>query len=433
MNETHVVICFLRSRGEVLLFRRDEDAGPCSRRWSAVAGHATDDPDAAVREALAERGLRNVVSLVRVGDPFDVEDPSRETRRTVHPYLFDCESRAVETNHETTEFEWASPTEIRRRGTVPGLWRAYECIAPTVDVVREDTEHGSAWLSVRALEVLRDRAGVLTTPNHDGNTDDPGVSDGREGWRDLSVLARDLRTARPSMPVIENRVNRVMTTASDDRTPEVVEDAARRGIERAFAVDEAAASEAASHLDGTVLTLSRSGTVLDTLRRADVEGVVVCESRPAREGVGVAETLADETRVTLAVDAAAAHLLAECAIDAVLVGADTVFPAGSVSNKVGTRGIALAAAHENVPVYAVAASDKVSVDSDVPIETGGSMEIYDGGADIEVLNPTFDRTPPAFVTVVTERGPLDVEGIETVAEELRALAAWSQEPSPDTR
>lgn len=414
MSETHVVTCFLRNRGEVLLLHRSDDVGSYAGQWGAVAGHAEGDPDEAAREEIREEsGLGDAVSLVRQGDPFAVEDG--DTRWVVHPYLFDCDSRDVEMNDETTEFEWVSPTEILRRETVPDLWKSYERVAPTVETVKKDTDHGSAWLSVRALEVLRDRAGVLATTDEENE------------WNELAALATDLHAARPSMTVIKNRINRAMAEASGDQTPKAVEKAAREGIERAFDVDAAAANEASELLDGTVLTLSRSGTVLDALQRADVTEVIVAESRPAREGVGVAEELAEDCSVTLAVDAASAHLLSNCAVEAVVVGADTILPDGSVLNKVGTRGLAIVATHETIPVYAVAASDKISTAADADFEEGNREAIYDGSGDIGVANPTFDLTPPEFVTVVTEDGVCDPTEISDRADELRALASWSHD------
>jgi translation initiation factor 2B subunit (eIF-2B alpha/beta/delta family) len=408
MSETHVT-CFLRNRGEVLLCRRSDEGGSYAGQWGAVADHAGGDPEATAREVIQEAS--DAASFVRTGESFDSEDG--DAHRVVHPSLFDCDSRAVETNDETTDSEWVSPTEIRRRETVPDLWKAYERVAPTVGTVEGDADHGSAYLSVRALEVLRDCAGVLAT------------TDG-EGWDDLAALARDLREARPSMVVIENRINRAMTEAG--RTPEGVEQAAREDIERAFAVDGAAAGAAADLLTGTVLTLSRSSTVLDALRQADVERVVVAESRPACEGVGVAEALADGDgpQVTLVTDAAVAHVLAEHPVDGVLVGADTILADGSILNKVGTRSAAIAAAHENVPMYAVAANDKIATDADARFEDGASEAVYDGDGDLDVLNPTFDRTPPELLTVVTEDGPLDATAVGEHAEGLAALASWAE-------
>ncbi|WP_128477297.1 NUDIX domain-containing protein [Halorussus pelagicus] len=428
MDETHVVTCFLRNRGEVLLLGRSEEVGTYPGEWGGVAGHVEGAPDAgrqtaspesalaAAREEIAEEtGLLDACTLAREGVPFSFEDKDLDTEWTVHPYCFDCERRDAETNWETSEFEWVHPTEILRRETVPNLWASYSRVGPTIQQVAEDDRHGSAYLSVRALEVLRDRAGSFAANDPDADR-----------WSQLVAIAERLLDARPSMAAVGNRVNRAMAEASDERTAEAVERAAREGIERAFRADEAAAENAADEIRGErVLTLSRSGTVLDALPAA--EQVFIAESRPAREGVGVAEALATETDVALHTDAAIARVLATEEVDAVVVGADAVLPNGRVVNKTGTRGAALAANREGVPVYAVAASDKVRTDDETYPEEGDAEDVYDGDAEIKVLNPTFDATPADAISgVVTERGVLDAGEISEVADELRELSAWQE-------
>ncbi|WP_327051288.1 NUDIX domain-containing protein [Halomicrococcus gelatinilyticus] len=417
MDETHVVTCFLRNRGEVLLLRRSDEVGSYPGQWGGVAGHAEGDPDAAAREEVEEEtGLLDACTLAREGVTFEFEDADLDTRWVVHPYCFDCDGRAVETDWETAEAEWVTPTEILRRDTVPQLWTSYSRVAPSVSSVADDDEHGSAYISVRALEVLRDRAGSFA------------VRDGG-GWNELAALAGALLDARPSMAALGNRVNRAMAAASDERTPEAVEAAATESVERALAADEEAAAEARKRVDGeAVLTLSRSGTVLDALDAA--REVFVAESRPAREGVGVAATLAEdgereERTVTLHTDAAVAHVLATRDVDRVVVGADTILPDGDVVNKTGTRAAAFAADREGVPVDVVAANDKVATDEEAALEDGDPAAVYDGDADLDVLNPTFDVTPADCVAgYVTERGVLDADDVRAVAEEHRDRATW---------
>ncbi|WP_135819942.1 initiation factor 2B [Halostella litorea] len=407
--------CFLRNDGEVLLCRRGDDPetgdGPTaeSAEWDVPRAPAGDDPEA-VATALAERAAGDA-TLVRSGRAVDAGGES------VRPFLFDCADRSVDSAAlpgDPAETAWATPTELLRRDAGPGAWRAYEVVAPTVRSVAADDEHGSAYLSVRALEVLRDRAAVVA---------DEGAADDAE----LRDLAARLRRARPSMAALHNRVNRAVAEA--DGTPAGVEASADGGIDRAIRADEGAASAAADRVRGEhALTLSRSGTVLAALREGPPAALFVAESRPGNEGVGVAETLADGTSVTLHTDAAAAHVLATADVDAVLVGADTVLPDGSVVNKTGTRAVALAAAREGVPLYAAAASDKVATDEEVPLESGDRAAVYDGDAPVDVRNPTFDVTPPDLVeAVVTERGALSPDDVADVAEELRELAERADE------
>ena len=408
---TAVVTCFLRNGAEVLLFRRSEAVGSYPGLWGGVAGHAEGDPDAAARrEVREETGIDpEVLSFVRAGDPFEVRD--EEGKWLVHPYLFDCPTRAVEPNWETDRYEWVPPTAILRRETVTDLWESYDRVRPRVETIAGDAEHGAVYLSVRALEVLRDEAalsGVAGAP--DGDDSDGSGTD----WPRLATLARDLATARPAMPVVANRVDRAVHEA-DRRTPAALEAAAEGGIERALRADERAAASAAERAGGRVATLSRSGTVREALARAEPEAVLVAESRPGREGVGVAETVAEslDAPVTLTTDAAFPHQLVEWGADTLLVGADAVLPDGRVVNKAGTRGAALSAALAGVDVVVAASVDKVRRDGDTDLEPRDPREVYgdseggEGKSTLDVLNPTFDVTPADAVTVVGEDGAFD--------------------------
>jgi len=400
---TDFVACFLRKGGEILLGRRadggaergresaddaagERDAeGGAGDRWDVVHEAVGADPETTAVDA-AER-IVDDATLVRTGDPVYLEDDG-----VLYPYLFDVSvpllrhgaSERPTTDGEASpdgtalrdafdETEWAAPTELLRRESAPGRWRAYEVVAPTVRSVAADDEHGSAYLSLRALEVLRDRAATV-------------ADEGGDDVDELVDLAARLRRARPSMAALHNRA-----VAESDGTPAGIEAAAVEGIERARRADADAARRAD---DAAVLTLSHSGTVLSALRDADLREPFVAESRPENEGVAVAESLAGDRPVTLHTDAATARVLHEASVDIVLVGADTVLPDGSVVNKTGTR-----------------------------------AAVYDGDAPLDVRNPTFDVTPPDLVDgVVTERGVLSLDEVSSVADELRDLAERAESP-----
>jgi len=454
-------------RGSAVLVRRDdgaprlpsaplEDSGaPVDERPDAGAEphEAADEPIAAARRAASALGLDpGALDHVRTGSPI------RDGEESYAPVLFDVAGDAAATADDA---EWVAPTALLHESASPSEWYRYQRVAPTVRSIAADGEHGAAYLSVRALEVLRDRAALQVSE------DDPDPDE-------LTDLGDRLLSTRPSMAVLENRVNRVLAAAVDgddavgddggdaddcdkvtdaddgddvadvdnadagtmdaDDTVEgvagAVEAAADAGIDRALRADADAAAAAAELLDDAgVLTLSRSGTVLDALRSASPRAVYVAESRPAREGIDVAEELADalDAPVTVLADAAVAHALATEAVDAVVVGADAVLPDGRVVNKTGTRAAALAAAREGIPVYAVAASDKITRRETVNLETGDATAIYDGDAELDVLNPTFDVTPSELVdAVVTERGRLDGEDVAAVAEEHAGLTGWRE-------
>lgn len=420
LEEKNVVTCFLRNRGDVLLLRRSQRVGSYQGRWGAVSGYVEGTPDeTAWREIAEETGLAGAVRLARRGAPFAVEDEALGARWIVHPFLFDCAHRDLRLDWETTEAEWAAPPAMLRRETVPDLWTSYARVAPTVESIEADREHGSATLSYRALEVLRDRAGWMLHQEEDGETD----------WAILSALARRLLDARPAMAALRNRVNRVMRTCRDEPLAEAVEREAQAGIERAFAADEGTAQRAAGFIAGRrVFTLSRSGTVLDALRRADPAPtlIVIAESRPGGEGADVADELAREGRnVMLVSDTAVPQLFERALVDVVLVGADTVLASGDVINKAGTHLAALAARPHRLPFYVASASDKVSTDDERRLEAGNPDDLYAGPAPVEVFCPLFDVTPARLLSgIITEYGVLAPVEIRDLAFELKALEAW---------
>jgi len=422
-------------RGSAVLVRREDGAPRLpSAPLEASADAANDRPDAdgesndaAADPAAAARRAASTLGI----DPDALDhgrtgSQIRDGEDTYAPVLFDVAGDAAATADDA---EWVAPTALLHESASMSEWYRYQRVAPTVRSIAADGEHGAAYLSVRALEVLRDRAALQVSE------DDPDLDE-------LTDLGDRVLSARPSMAVLENRVNRVLAVAVDgddvigeDGTDDAaegvagaVEAAADAGIDRALRADADAAAAAADLLDDAgVLTLSRSGTVLDALESASPRSVHVAESRPAREGIGVAEELAAalDAPVTVLADAAVAHALATEDVDAVVVGADAVLPDGRVVNKTGTRAAALAAAREGIPVYAVAASDKITRRETVNLETGDATAIYDGDAELDVLNPTFDVTPGELVdAVVTERGHLDGEDVAAIAEEHAALTGW---------
>jgi translation initiation factor 2B subunit (eIF-2B alpha/beta/delta family) len=241
-------------------------------------------------------------------------------------------------------------------------------------------------------------------------------------------LASRLLEARPSMTAVSNRVHRVMHRVSSHPIPRRVEEEAHAAIGRAIDDDARAADRASALVGGKrVLTLSRSGTVSEALLRGRPRPeVVVAESRPGNEGVALAEELAAAgMNVTLIADAGMADALEGLAIEMVMVGADSVLPSGSVVNKIGTRLAAIAARAVSVPVYAAAATDKVSTREDLALETADAQDIYCGGANLRVRNPLFEVTRSGWIRgIATERGVLTPQEIEPIARELLDLASW---------
>jgi translation initiation factor 2B subunit (eIF-2B alpha/beta/delta family) len=392
---------------EILLVRRGD---PSSNRWDAVLARSDDADERSVRRRLVSAVGVDTATFVRSADPIEIENGGIE--RTVRPYLFECDVRESTFDESIAAHEWVQPPAMLDRETVPGLWRVYRSIAPSVRTVRADTEHGAGFVSLRALEVLRDRAAAAAVTH--------------SGYGSVATTARDLRRARPSMRVIETRIDRVM--ASAEGTVASVRDRAMAACTAAVRADEAAAERAASILGDRVLTLSRSGTVRSALEAARPDSVFVAESRPAREGVGVAEQLAETgIEVTLLVDAAMEGLIARGSIDTVLTGADAVLEDGSVVNKIGTRTAMRAGIAAGIDTYAVCSRDKVAPGMEFDPEFGASVAVYEGEVDLAVHNPTFERVPPTAVSgIVSEDGIHSPADVRSVAREHASYRGWDE-------
>lgn len=175
-----------------------------------------------------------------------------------------------------------------------------------------------------------------------------------------------------------------------------------------------------THCNAGALATVEWGTALGVVRSLREHGalthVYASETRPLLQGarLTVWELAQIGAPHTLVVDSAAASVLAQGLVDAVVVGADRITANGDVINKVGTYPLALAAARAGVPMVVAAPESTVDLATpsgrDVHIEVRAGEEITALGRaalappGTATLNYAFDVTPADLVTaIVTER------------------------------
>ncbi len=153
---------------------------------------------------------------------------------------------------------------------------------------------------------------------------------------------------------------------------------------------------------------SALGAVRAAWERGLVERVWVDETRPLLQGARLTAWELDALGIpfSVIVDGAAASLMADGEVDAVLTGADRIAANGDVANKVGTYGLAVAAAHHGLPFYVVAPTSTLDPSAasgaDIPIEARDPREV---STRFPATNPAFDVTPAELVrSIVTEVG-----------------------------
>jgi methylthioribose-1-phosphate isomerase len=171
-------------------------------------------------------------------------------------------------------------------------------------------------------------------------------------------------------------------------------------------------TRALTHCNAGGLATGGYGSAVGALRAAWEDGLLahvwVDETRPLLQGARLTAWELEAAGIPHAVvaDSAAAHLMARGEVDCVVTGADRIAANGDTANKIGTYGLAVAAAHHGLPLYVVAPTSTVdhATDrgADIPIEERDGAELTTRFA---ARNPAFDVTPAALITaIVTEEG-----------------------------
>jgi methylthioribose-1-phosphate isomerase len=169
------------------------------------------------------------------------------------------------------------------------------------------------------------------------------------------------------------------------------------------------------------LATAGHGTALGIIRsvheRGDGLHVYSCETRPRQQGLRLTayELLKEGIPFNSIADSAAAALMRQEKIDAVIVGADRIAANGDTANKIGTYMLALVAKAHGVPFYVAAPSstlDPAMASGDaIPIEERDPRELTEiegvavAPAGTPVWNPAFDVTPGSLISaIITEDG-----------------------------
>ncbi|MGH3909390.1 MAG: S-methyl-5-thioribose-1-phosphate isomerase [Pseudonocardiaceae bacterium] len=203
----------------------------------------------------------------------------------------------------------------------------------------------------------------------------------------------------------DERVNRAVAR----RTADLVQELCGEG--RVRVLTHCNTGRLATAAWGTAL-----GAIRDLAAANRIEHVLVTETRPLLQGARLTAWELAEAGIPhrLCVDSAAPAAMARGLVDCVLVGADRIAANGDVANKIGTYGLAVAAARHAIP-FLVAAPES-TVDETVP--DGSAIVVEDRPAEelttyagqpvapagTLAFNPAFDVTPAELITaVVTEQ------------------------------
>jgi len=189
-----------------------------------------------------------------------------------------------------------------------------------------------------------------------------------------------------------------------------------------------------THCNAGGLATADYGTALAVIYAAVESGksihVFADETRPLLQGARLTTWELQQRGVpcTLICDSMAAAVMQQGKVAAVVTGADRIAANGDAANKIGTYGVALAAAAHRIPFYVAAPSStfdlSIASGAEIPIELRDAAEVTNGFGPriapegVDVYNPAFDVTPAPLITaIITERGiirPVTAENVAAV-------------------
>ncbi|MBI1903444.1 MAG: S-methyl-5-thioribose-1-phosphate isomerase [Planctomycetia bacterium] len=191
-----------------------------------------------------------------------------------------------------------------------------------------------------------------------------------------------------------------------------------------------------THCNAGGLATADYGTALAVFFAAHEEGkrlhVFVDETRPLLQGARLTawELAQRGIEATLICDSAAAQVMREGRVQAVVTGADRIAANGDTANKIGTYSVALAAQAHGIPFYVAAPTSTFDLSLDdgsaIPIEQrpGDEVASFAGRRTapegIAVYNPAFDVTPARLIrAIICERGVISPVTGEKIAAALQ--------------
>ena len=235
-----------------------------------------------------------------------------------------------------------------------------------------------------------------------------------ERGEDLDTAYRALAESRPTA------VNLVwaLEQMRDDPSPERAHALHEEEVERCRRMAAHAAllfgpvTRALTHCNAGGLATGGYGSAVGALRKAWEDGLIehvwVDETRPLLQGSRLTAWELEALGIPHAViaDSAAAHLMGRGEVDCVVTGADRIAANGDAANKIGTYGLAVAAAYHGIPLYVVAPTSTIdpatATGVEIPIEQRDGAELTTRFA---AHNPAFDVTPAELIAaIVTEEG-----------------------------
>ena len=246
-----------------------------------------------------------------------------------------------------------------------------------------------------------------------------------------------IKQARPTEPMLFNGIKYILFNIEKNKSKSLsflIKDSVKSGKYFLDLIDKTSVKsiEYGSKLiknNDNILTHCHSGSVVKNFVKAKSKGVSFhvynTETRPLFQGrLTSTDLVKNGIKNTMVVDSEAAYLISDASgknysIDKVIIGCDAIGLSGSIINKVGSFGIALACFVSKIPLYISADLLKLDVTGEIPVESRDVKELWEKAPKgLEILNFAFDLVPAKYITgLITEFGVINPKDIKKIVKD----------------
>ena len=227
-------------------------------------------------------------------------------------------------------------------------------------------------------------------------------------------------------PAIGNAINMVLLGLEDldtdqvDKVAEFLDQRCQRYNEKSIENVTAISNMGANLLESaeTILAYDYSSSQMGVLRELGERGlkkdILIPESRDLDGGRPIVrESVAVGHRIKFVIDMATSYFMRE--VDAVIIGAETIFANGGCWNTIGSFNMAILADYYKIPVYVPTELIKIDsrsflgIEKEIKFDDYSEILDYPGSFEhpelISVIAPALDLVPPSLITAfITETG-----------------------------
>lgn len=244
-------------------------------------------------------------------------------------------------------------------------------------------------------------------------------------WKSLVDIQEDLANLRPTEPLARN-ISRWFICELKKQAVDLNKSSWNRRVEQLVLKLENYLNQAESKLSKAGVSVLASKKIIFTHCHSSLaENILVtayrsgkrfkvyhAETRPLFQGHITDKNLRrSKIPCVMVADSAAAWLVSnhsgdDVKINLVLLGADSIARDGSVLNKIGSFGIALAAYDSKIPVYIASTLLKVDIKGESKIELRPQQELWPHAPHgTKIINYAFDKVPAKYITgIICEFG-----------------------------